>query len=125
MKRLLLMMIPVVLIILAFRPVRSTTVSGTVTDSSGAAIAGVSVLVKGTTAGTSTDAKGSYLLTLPTKASTLIFSSVGYKTLEAPIAGRSIVNVVLSSTTLFLGDSTVKTKSTIATKGWGRKDEVT
>ncbi|HTD92219.1 MAG TPA: von Willebrand factor type A domain-containing protein, partial [Chitinophagaceae bacterium] len=77
------------------------------------------------TAGTSTDAKGSYLLTLPTKASTLIFSSVGYKTLEAPIAGRSIVNVVLSSTTLFLGDSTVKTKSKIATKGWGRKDEVT
>ncbi|HTD95260.1 MAG TPA: von Willebrand factor type A domain-containing protein, partial [Chitinophagaceae bacterium] len=107
MKRLLLMMIPVVLIILAFRPGRSSTVSGTVTDNSGAAIAGVSVQVKGTAAGTSTDAKGTYLLTLPAKASTLIFSSVGYKTLEVPIAGRPVVNVVLQSTTTNVSDSVV------------------
>ncbi|RYZ62846.1 MAG: TonB-dependent receptor [Chitinophagaceae bacterium] len=74
-------------------------VSGRVTDSTGKGIAGVSVTVKGQTArGTTTNNNGSYSLTVPQAATTLIFSSVGYGTKEASIAGISAADVTLQST---------------------------
>jgi TonB-linked SusC/RagA family outer membrane protein len=58
-------------------------VSGRVLDNKGAALPGVTVLVKGTTNGTSTDADGRFTLSVPSGA-TLVFSSVGYRTQELP-----------------------------------------
>ncbi len=68
------------------------TITGTVTSAEdGSALPGVSVVVKGTSIGTITDVDGKYTLTgVPDDAKTLVFSFVGYKTLEAPITGETI-----------------------------------
>jgi TonB-linked SusC/RagA family outer membrane protein len=63
-------------------------VSGRVTDSQGQPLPGVTVLVKGTTNGTSTAADGSFSLNVP-ENSTLIFSSVGFKTQELSVTGAT------------------------------------
>lgn len=72
------------------------TISGRVTSDIGEAIPGVSVSVKGTTIGTSTNAEGDYTLTAPEGATTLVFSYVGYLTQEANINNRTVINVSLS-----------------------------
>jgi len=60
---------------------------GTVTSSEdGSPLPGVYVLIQGTNNGTMTDVSGNYQLTVPASAS-LVFSSVGYKTLEVEVAG--------------------------------------
>ena len=69
-------------------------VSGDVTDAAGAAIPGVSVSVKGTTQGAITDASGKYSISAGAK-STLVFSSIGFKTEEIAVNSRSIISVKL------------------------------
>jgi TonB-linked SusC/RagA family outer membrane protein len=72
------------------------TVSGKVTDSqSGEVLAGVNVVVKGTTTGTSTDARGNYSLNVADKNVTLVFSFIGYVTQEIPLSGRTTLDVAL------------------------------
>lgn len=71
------------------------TVTGTVTDSAGAGIAGASVTVKGTKNGTSTDASGKYTITVADDA-TLVFSGVGFTTFEEKVNGRTTVDATLS-----------------------------
>ena len=53
-------------------------VSGTIKDSKGSSLPGVNVIVKGTSAGTVTDANGKYSLSLPENATTLVYSFIGY-----------------------------------------------
>ncbi|WP_315819442.1 carboxypeptidase-like regulatory domain-containing protein [Paraflavitalea speifideaquila] len=69
-------------------------VSGRVTDSTGNPIVGASVRVKGSNAGISTDANGAFSITVPDNA-TLVFSSVGFISQEIPVAGQTVINVVL------------------------------
>ncbi len=69
------------------------TVSGTVTDDAGEGVPGVTVMVKGTTIGISTDMNGKYTLTVPDEKVTLVFSAIGYATQEIALNGRSQVNV--------------------------------
>ncbi len=69
-------------------------VSGKVRDAEGQPIAAVSVRIKGSNVGTTTDASGSYSLTAP-EGATLVFSSVGYQTVEVAVSGRTEVNVVM------------------------------
>lgn len=59
------------------------------------ALSGVTVIIKGTNAGTSTDKTGKYTLNVPQSASVLVFSFVGMKTVEEKIEGRSIINILL------------------------------
>ncbi len=56
---------------------------------------GVSVVVKGTTIGTSTDINGKYSLNVPQDVKTLVFSSVGYIKEEIDINGQSTIDVIL------------------------------
>lgn len=71
------------------------SISGKVTDSSGSSLPGVSVVVKGTTTGTISDANGNYSLSnVPTNA-TLQFSFVGMKKEEVKIEGKTTVNIKL------------------------------
>jgi TonB-linked SusC/RagA family outer membrane protein len=73
---------------------QTSTVTGTVTNAEdGSTIPGVSVVVKGTTFGTTTDLQGKYSLNVPPDAQSLIFSFVGMKTTERNIAGQSVINV--------------------------------
>ncbi|MGZ8515957.1 MAG: SusC/RagA family TonB-linked outer membrane protein [Chitinophagaceae bacterium] len=74
------------------------TVSGTVSDESGKKLASISVTVKGSTAGTTTDASGQYRINASSNA-TLTFSSVGYANMDVPIAGRDVVDVQLLTNT--------------------------
>ncbi len=69
------------------------TITGTVTSAAdGSALPGVSVIVKGTNIGTITDVNGKYTLEVPADAKTLVFSFVGYKTVEVPITS-DVINV--------------------------------
>ncbi|MEN9610776.1 MAG: hypothetical protein RLZZ628_1590 [Bacteroidota bacterium] len=71
------------------------SISGTVTDTKGESLIGASVLVKNTTNGTVTDVDGKYSLTVPTSATTLVFTFVGYKTMEVSIGASNIIDVKL------------------------------
>lgn len=97
MKRILFMIVPVILILLAFRPVNSHTVTGKVTDETGAALAGVSVHVKGTRTGVSSDVNGAFRITAPGTNATLVFSAVGYVTTEVKINGRTNITITLKA----------------------------
>lgn len=72
------------------------TVTGKVTDAAGKELANISVVVKGTSNGTSTSSGGQYSITAVPNA-VLVFSSVGFATQEVKIAGRTVVNVVLAA----------------------------
>ena len=72
------------------------TISGVVVSANdGQPIPGVSVLVKGSTVGTSTDLDGRYSLTIPPRAGSLLFSFVGFQSQEVPITNKSTINVSL------------------------------
>lgn len=70
-------------------------VSGTVTDETGSGLPGATIVVKGTTTGTTTDIDGNYALQVP-EGSTLTVSFIGYQTEELAINGRSIINISLT-----------------------------
>jgi len=72
------------------------SVSGKVTDSSGGSLPGVSVVVKGTTAGVITDMDGKYNLSNVPANATLQFSFVGMKSQEIVVANQATINVTLS-----------------------------
>ena len=74
-------------------------ITGKVSDSSGGSLPGVSVVVKGTTAGVITDISGSYTIGVPENA-ILTFSFVGMKTQEVAVSGKSTVNVTLAEETV-------------------------
>lgn len=97
MKRILLMIMPAMILFLAFRPVTSHTVSGTITDEKGSPVSFASVKVKGTTNGTSADSKGIYRITAPDANNVLIFSALGYETVEIRINGQTVVNAVMKA----------------------------
>src|SRR3546814_872189 len=64
-------------------------VRGTVTDSSGATLPGVSVIVKGQSSiGTTTDLNGKYMLDLPNDGLTLVYSLIGFETQEIQVKGK-------------------------------------
>ena len=69
-------------------------VSGTVTGPDGSPIVGATVVVEGTTLGTSTDMQGKYMLAAPANG-TLVFSFIGYDDTKIAINGKTAVNAVL------------------------------
>ena len=71
-------------------------VNGNVTDESNDALPGVSVLVKGTSNGTSTDFEGNYLLNV-SQGEVVVYSFVGFEDKEVTMDGSSTVNTVMSS----------------------------
>ncbi|GAB4109204.1 MAG: TonB-dependent receptor [Thermoflexibacter sp.] len=84
-------------------------VSGKVTDAEGgAALPGVTVVVKGTQTGTSTDVDGNYAISLPDGGSdVLIFSFVGYQTQEITVGNQTTINVSLATASSFLNEVVV------------------
>lgn len=78
------------------KPVISMPVNGKVTDDKGVALPGVTVKVKGAGAAVITDTDGNYKITVNDPNATLVFSFVGFKTQEVPLAGKQEVNVQLA-----------------------------
>jgi len=84
------------------------TVSGTVTDqANGDALPGVIVKVKNTNTATYTDGEGKYSVAVPANNAVLVFSFLGYETLEEPVGTRNIINVSLNSDNKLLDEVVV------------------
>ncbi len=86
----------------------SYTITGKVTDETGAAIPGVNVLIKDSSRGTLTDANGKYSITVNDEDKILLFSFIGYETREVKISGRLIIDVVMTGSIAELEEVEVK-----------------
>lgn len=83
------------------------TISGKVTDAAdGSSIPGATVLIKGTTSGTTTGIDGTYSLKVKS-GQTLAFSFVGYETLEVIVSDQKVINVQLKSKSTSLNEVVV------------------
>ena len=83
-------------------------VTGTITDvSTGEALPGVSVVVKGTSVGVSSDIQGNYSINTSDPNAVLSFSFIGYKTQEIPVSGRLRIDVQLITDVLSLDEVVV------------------
>lgn len=99
MKRILFMIVPAILVMLAFRSATSHTISGKITDETGISVPSVSIMLKGTTVATISATDGTYQLAVSDKNGTLVFSAPGYETREVKIKGKTIIDVALTSLT--------------------------
>ena len=75
---------------------QNLTVSGVVSATSGESIIGVGVLIEGTAQGVTTDLDGRYSIEVPSNG-TLVFSSIGYKTVAVKVNGRTKIDVKLEN----------------------------
>ena len=94
------------------------TISGTVSDDSGLPLPGATVLLKGTSSGTSTDFDGKYSISTNTGA-TLVYSFVGYKTQEVTVGSSNTINVTMQESASALEEVVV------VAYGTQKKEEIT
>jgi TonB-linked SusC/RagA family outer membrane protein len=85
---------------------QDVTVKGKVNDEQGQGLPGVSILVKGTSAGTVTDIEGNYTVNAPGTA-TLVFSFIGYITQEIPLGNKTSLDVKMANDTKALDEVVV------------------
>lgn len=90
------------LVISGLTSAQQRSIRGTVTDNQGTPLPGVTIVVKGTTIGTVTDADGSFLMQIPENAETLVFSFVGMGTQEIPVEGKSTFEITMTEETIGL-----------------------
>lgn len=91
------------LLLFCFSAFAQRTVSGVVKDDkSGETMPGVTISVKGTTAGTVTDIDGKYILNVPAEGTSLIFKFVGYQDTEIEIGTNTKIDIRLKQTTIDL-----------------------
>jgi outer membrane receptor protein involved in Fe transport len=79
------------------------TVTGQIKDDKGNAIPGASILIKGTSTGTTTDANGNFSLSVPNDNAVLVISSVGLTAQEIQVGANSNLNITMSDRDDFLG----------------------
>jgi Ca-activated chloride channel family protein len=97
MRRILFILTPIILILLAFHPINSITITGTIIDDKGSPIPSASIMLKGGKQGTVSQANGTYSITVAKTTGTLVFSVVGYETKEVKIKGQTTINVTLKT----------------------------
>ncbi|MGE5383419.1 MAG: SusC/RagA family TonB-linked outer membrane protein [Omnitrophica WOR_2 bacterium] len=86
---------------------QGVTVSGTVIDETdGKSLPGVTIAVKNTTTGTTSDINGNYSLNAP-KGSTLVFSFIGYTPQEVIVGDQKTINVVMATSVTLLQEAVV------------------
>ncbi len=94
-------------------------VSGRITDTTGNTLAGVTVTARGTQLATQTNTDGFFRLTVPSSVDALIFSSVGFTTLQVPIPASNTMNVAL------FGAATSLNEVVVIGYGTARKKDLT
>ncbi|MDI9859769.1 TonB-dependent receptor [Flectobacillus rhizosphaerae] len=83
--------------LLSFTGLAQQAITGKVTSSEdGQGVPGVSVMIKGTNKGTTTDANGSYKINSSSAKDVLSFSAIGYTTSEVAVGSKNTINVVLN-----------------------------
>ncbi|HEX2845656.1 MAG TPA: von Willebrand factor type A domain-containing protein [Chitinophagaceae bacterium] len=115
MQRIIFMLVPLVICLLAFRPLNFQTVYGKITDENGNPLVGVTIAVKGTKTATSSNAQGIYQINVSNEKATLVFSAVGFKSKEVKVKGKTEINVSLAFRTENLEE--------VVVVGYGQKDE--
>jgi TonB-linked SusC/RagA family outer membrane protein len=88
-----------------------STITGNVTDDTGAPLPGANVLVKGTTNGTQTDFDGNYTITA-NDSDVLVFSYIGFATREIAVNGQTTINVAMAEDASQLSEVVVTGYST-------------
>ena len=83
------------------------TVSGTVLDSAGEPLIGVTILEKGTNVGSTTNFDGQYTIKVKSSKSVLVFSYVGMDNQEVPVNGRTTIDVTMKDSSLALEEVVV------------------
>ena len=81
------------------------TVTGKVTDPNGQPLPGASIVVKGTTQGTVTDAEGNYSLSNIPEDATLVFSFVGMQTQEIKVGNRTRIDLTMQEDAIGLEEA--------------------
>ncbi len=89
------------------------TVIGKVVDTDGQPLVGVTVSVKGTTRGTTTDKNGQFKVNVPNENSFLVFSFIGYKKYETRVGKQTTINVSLAE------DNTALAEVQVISTGYG------
>ena len=82
-------------------------ITGKVTSAAGEPLPGVTVLLKGSTTGTTTGLDGTYSISVPETAGTLVVSYIGYTTKEQPFSGPGTINITLADDTKALQEVVV------------------
>ncbi len=94
--------------LLFFKPASAQVkISGTVADTTGQTLIGVAVKVKSAAGGATTDVNGRFTVTAPNTNNVLVFTYIGYQTLEVPLNGQTTLNVRLQSSNATLQDVVV------------------
>lgn len=101
-----------------FNVSRQAVITGTVRDEAGNPLPGVSVIVKGTTTGSITDAQGKYSINAPDNA-ILVFTYIGYTKIELPVGGKTLLNIQL------IPDQTSLNELIVVGYGTQKKETVT
>ena len=83
------------LLSVGYTQAQDVQVSGTVADETGSPLPGVTILLKGTTRGTTTDLDGKYSITAPSSG-VLVFSFIGYNNAEETIGSRTKIDISLN-----------------------------
>ncbi len=105
-------------------------IGGTVTDEKGEALPGVSIVIKGSQKGTTSDGSGHYRLEVPAASSILIFSFVGYQPQEVAVGNRTTIDVALETDdktldeVVVVGYGTVKRKDLTGAVGSVESKEI-
>ena len=82
-------------------------ITGAVTESSGATLPGVNILVKGTTTGAISDQDGNYSITVSGENAVLVYSFIGYLDQEVPVGNNTTINVTLQADVVGLDELVV------------------
>ncbi|HEV3326759.1 MAG TPA: carboxypeptidase-like regulatory domain-containing protein, partial [Puia sp.] len=86
---------------------RAIPITGRILDAKGIPLEGVSITIKGSSKGTLTDQNGSFKLQVDNENAVLVFSLIGYQTMEMPVNGRSDFQLSMTTQTQSLDDVVV------------------
>ena len=95
------------LVIFATSAMAQRTVTGVVTDNSGEALPGVTVLIAGTTTGTVTNLSGDFSIEVPDENAILKFSFIGMESQEVVVGNQTIMNITLNTSSLLMDEVVV------------------
>ncbi|AMM51562.1 hypothetical protein TH61_10780 [Rufibacter sp. DG15C] len=108
MKKILLLSLFLLSVLLNEAMAQNRTITGRVTDAgNNEGLPGVTVLVKGTSNGASTDANGNFQLSIPAGNATLVFNYIGYVAQERAVGNSTTINVALATDTKVLQEVVV------------------
>jgi len=116
--RKLLLTLSAVFLLLVSGFAQKRTITGTVTDENGNPISNATVQVKGTNVGTTTNADGTFTISVSPNAKTLIFSSVNAEAQQVTIGNENVINLNLKSANAVLAEVVVTAYGTTKKKAF-------